>query len=97
MNDDSHVVIGNGHTTFVGADATSLFRIMTIRSAIDLYVKCGMKANRAYSPSAMSRVATSVTGKTYQRGELAQASKDLGLWIEAMKAAMPVAVAGGPD
>jgi hypothetical protein len=87
---ESFVEVGGGHTTFVGPDATLLFAAAALRSAINLYVKTGLKANRAYTPSNMLAAASRITGKPYKRGGLKRASADLDLWIDAMKAAMPI-------
>jgi hypothetical protein len=43
------------------------FRLRVIMSAIKLYLKTGMKANRAYTPANMRAVASQYTGKTYPR------------------------------
>jgi len=92
MTEDSHIELRKGSTTFVGPDATKLFATKMIQSAIDLYLKTGIKVNRAYTPTAMLAAASRTTGKTYPRGKLGleQASADLGLWIEAMKSALPI-------
>lgn len=87
---ESYVSVGNGHTTFAGPDATKLFAAVALRLAIDLYVKTGMRANRAYTPTNMRAAATRITGKTYKRTELAKASADLKVWSDAMKAAIPI-------
>lgn len=90
-NFDSEVVIHKGGgVTFAGKDAVHLFRAISIKSALNLYAKTGMKANTAYTPTAMMRVATEYTGKTYKRGQCALAAADMQVWIDTMKAAMPV-------
>jgi hypothetical protein len=89
-NDDSYVSVGEGHMTFAGRDAVLLFAATTMRGAIDLYLKTGMKAGRLYTPTNMREAAGRVTGKHYKRNELALARDDLTTWIEAMKAALPV-------
>lgn len=89
---DSLVTLGAGGTMYAGPDATKLFAAMSVRSGINLYLKTGLKPSRAYTPTNMSAFVSNITGKTYKRGKggLAQAAADLGLWIEAMKCAMPV-------
>lgn len=87
---ESYVSVGKGHTTFVGRDATNMFAARVLKSAIDLYIETGFKANRAYTSTAMRAAATRITGKTYKRTELAKASADLKTWVDAMKSAMPV-------
>jgi hypothetical protein len=91
-NDDSYVEVGSGGTTFVGPDATRLFAAISVRSALNLYLQAQIKANRAYTPKNMVAFVTGITGKTYNRGRSGQiaALHDLGLWIAAMKSALPV-------
>jgi hypothetical protein len=90
MTDESYITSGPGHTTFVGPDATKLFAAATLRTAIGFYIKTKMQVNRAYTPTAMRAAAGRITGKSYKRSELAKAEADLSIWIEAMKAALPV-------
>lgn len=87
---ESYIEATEGHTTFIGPDATMLFQVTAVRGAIDFYLKTKMAVNRAYTPKAMRAFATKITGKPYKRTELAKASADLTVWIKAMKAAMPV-------
>lgn len=81
----------HGGTSFVGPDATNLFRARVMASALRLYGSTGIKANRAYTPSAMLRVATEYTGKTYKvsRAECLRAAADVHEWAETMNAAIP--------
>ena len=91
MSDDSHISVGkHGSITFAGPDATLLFAATTLRGAIGLYLKTGMKAGRLYTVTNMCEAAGRVTGKRYKRSELALAQADLTIWIEAMKAALPL-------
>ena len=89
---DSYIAIGKGGTSFVGPDAVQLFAAATIRSAMVLYIATGMKASRTYTPKNMLAAASRITGKPYKRGRggLKLAAADLQLWIDAMKAALPV-------
>jgi hypothetical protein len=64
--------------TFTGPKEVNTFVIVVLRSAISLYSKTGMKANRAYTPTNMLRKAGEITGKTYKRGQLQIAYEDLG-------------------
>lgn len=89
--DDSYISVGkHGSMTFDGPDAVLLFLATTLRGAIGLYLKTGMKAGRTYTVTNMLDAAGRVTGKRYKRSELAKAQADLTTWIEAMKAALPV-------
>jgi hypothetical protein len=87
---ESFIEANNASMSFVGPDATRLFAATALRGAIDLYVKTGMKVNRAYTPTNMLAAAARITGQAYRRGQLPQASADLKAWIDAMRAALPV-------
>jgi hypothetical protein len=86
---ESEVVVGAGGTTFAGPDAVKLYAAMTMRSALRM-MKTGMRPNRAYTPKAVFAKVAEITGKTYKRGAYDQAIADLTVWIDTMKAAMPV-------
>lgn len=64
--------------TFTGPKEVNTFVIVVLRSAISLYSKTGMKANRAYTSTNMLRKAGEITGKKYKRGQLQIAYDDLG-------------------
>lgn len=87
---NSQITITNGGTSFEGPDAVHLFRATALWSALKLYAKTGLKPNRAWTPTAMLTMATGYTGKKYRRGQHAKAAEDVKLWIDAMKAAIPV-------
>ena len=74
----------NNGTSFTGSDV-EIFRAIVIAGALDLYAKTGMKANRAYTPSAMLRAAKEITGKTFKRGQYAQAAAALREFADAKK------------
>ena len=59
----------------------STYQAIVIKSALKLYVRTGMKANRAYTPTAMLRTAGNITGSTYKRGQYAEAIAGLEAWI----------------
>lgn len=58
MNGEGIHYTEHGSTSFVGADAVSAFRALSIASGLRFYAKTGMKINRAYTPSNMLRAAT---------------------------------------
>lgn len=72
-------------TTFTG-DQVNVFAMITLKSALKLYAKTGMKDNRAYTPTAMMRTASRMTGKTFKARDYAGAIAAL---EEAIKAARP--------
>jgi hypothetical protein len=54
----------NNGTSFVGSDI-NIYRCHVVALALRLYAKTGMKANRAYTPTAMLRVAMEETGERF--------------------------------
>lgn len=89
---DSYVRVGKGGTTFVGPDAVNLVRAATLVGALRMYVRCGMLPTRGVTATVMLRLAKEYTGKTYTRGQHAQAAEDVAVWINTMKAALPIEV-----
>lgn len=87
---DSHIKTGVGGTAFVGPDGVALYRAKTIESGLRLYAKTGLKPNRAWTPSAMLKAATGITGKPYKRGQYVKAADDIKLWADTMATALPV-------
>lgn len=69
-------------------DQIAAVQALTIRKAIQMWVKHGMKVNRAYTPSAMARTAGTITGETYtsSKKSLAKAAEDIAaMYPEACK------------
>lgn len=58
--------------TFTGEEV-SVYAMITLKSALSLYAKTGMKVNRAYTPTAMMRTASRMTGKTFKARDYAGA------------------------
>ena len=69
-------------TTFTGERGVSTYRACVIKSALQLYAKTGMKANRAYTPTAMLAAASDITGLKFRRGQYQQAADAIGAWLE---------------
>lgn len=91
MQNQSEIsVSAHGSVMFSGRDAVELYRAMSLRSAIDLYASSKIKMTRQLTPSLMLQLAGEITGKSYKRGQYSQASRDLSVWIDTMKAALPV-------
>jgi len=67
-------------TTFTGS-GVALYRAAAIRTALALYAKTGLKVNRAYTPTAMMRAASSITGRTFKARDYAGAIAALEAWI----------------
>jgi hypothetical protein len=60
-----------------------LYQAIVLRKGIELYAKTGLRPNTAWTPKNMLNAASAITGKTYKRGQYAQAIADLTTWIEA--------------
>lgn len=58
------------------------FAIVVLASALKLYAKTGMRANRAYTPTNMLKTATAHTGIKYKRGDYMRAHDDLRALID---------------
>ena len=52
----------------------SVYQAVVLARALDLYAATGIKANRAYTPSAMMRTASAITGQTFKRRDYRGAS-----------------------
>ena len=63
-------------TTFING-GIDVFRMRSIASGLRLYARTGMKPNRVWTPTAMLRAASSMTGTKYKRGEYLKAAEDL--------------------
>ena len=70
-------------TVYEGKLEVQKFRALAIASALDLYARTGMKANRAYTPSNMMRVAKEITGKTFKARDYTGAATALREWCDA--------------
>ena len=87
---NSEIVAGeHGTVAFVGPDATHLYRAMVLRSAMGL-LKVGIAPTRGLSMKKALAMVTVFSGRSYKRTEVDQAVKDLTVWIETMKSALPV-------
>ena len=92
MTDESYLVhdkVGNV-TSYVGPDATLLFRARTIRSGLKAWHKHKMLLTRNMTVTKLLSYAGNVTGKKYKKTEVEQAIVDLDVWILNMAAALPM-------
>lgn len=89
MTDNSAITLSNGATTYTG-DAIPLFQAVTLKGALKLYAKCGMIPTRGMTITKMLKLASSITGKPYKRGDAMKAHDDMSTWIDAARTAMPV-------
>lgn len=77
-------------SSFVGPDAVSMYRAALIATSLKLWVKTGIIPTRGFGITKMLAEATRITGKKYTRKTATQASADVTLFVQEMKAALPV-------
>lgn len=87
---NGRIIHHDGGTTFAGPDAVAVYRAIAISSALRLYARTGIKANRAYTPTAMLRVASEYLGHPFKRGQYAEASEALREWAQKAREGMDV-------
>lgn len=93
MTDESKIVYNKDGSlsALVGADAVSLMRVRTIMSGIEMNIKTNgqMILTRGATITKLLTMATEYTGQKYKRTEKERALKDLKVWFETMKSALP--------
>jgi hypothetical protein len=77
-------------TSYVGRDATELYRVNMIKISIKLYMKTGMIPTRGVTISKMLKMAEQYTGRKYKKSEAAYAVEDLHNWVTCMVSALPI-------
>ena len=89
--DDSHISYDkNGDATgFMGFDAVNLYRATVLWSGIRL-LQQGIQPTRGFTMTKALKMASNYTHKPYKRTESDKARADLKVWIDEMKAALPV-------
>ena len=89
---DSFISHSPSGTLFSGPDAVLLQQAITLRSAIKMYVRSGGQIipTRGMGITKMLKLATSITGLSYKRTQAEDAMRDLHIWIETMKSALPI-------
>ena len=50
----------------ISGDSTRIYQMMVIAAALRLFAKSGLKVNRNYTPNAMMRAATHLTGQRFK-------------------------------
>ncbi|MBS3648827.1 hypothetical protein KEU06_09435 [Pseudaminobacter sp. 19-2017] len=68
-------------------EGVSVFQAITIKTALKLYAKTGIKANRAYTPKAMMTMAEKITGQKFRARDYLGAVAGLETWIDERKEA----------
>lgn len=74
--------------SFNGREAVEVFRCAALMSAIGLLSK-GIKPSRGWTMKRALAMASQYSGKHYKRGEHEQAVRDLRVWKETMRSAIP--------
>lgn len=91
MQESSITHFGNGGVTLAGPDAVRVFAAATLSSALGLMAK-GISPTRGFTLKRGLAMAKEYTGQTYKRTEVERARRDLKVWIETMKSAIPTEV-----
>lgn len=86
---ESRIEVGKSSTTFVG-DATSVFAVHQLKSAIGMWRKFKMIPTRGVTITKMLKAASGYTGKRYTSKQCQQAEDDLKTWLDAMLLATEV-------
>jgi len=89
---DSFISHSPSGILFSGPDAIRLQQAITLRSAIKMYVRSGGQIipTRGMGITKMLKLASSITGLSYKRTQAEDAMRDLHIWIETMKSALPI-------
>jgi hypothetical protein len=66
-------------TTFTG-DGIAKYQAVVIATALKMYATTGMRANSAYSPTAMLRRASEITGQKFRPRDYMGAAEALRKW-----------------
>lgn len=61
---------------------TDMYQALVVRKALQLYAKTGIKANSAYTPSAMMRTAERITGRRFKSRDYLGATAALEVWLK---------------
>jgi hypothetical protein len=67
---------------FAGERGVAMYQALVVKSALGLYARTGLKANRAYTPKAMMATAKRITGVSRGARDYYGAIEDLERWIE---------------
>lgn len=91
MNDSHIVVDADGNAvSYVGPDATDLFRVRMLRASILMHAQSGIIPTRGMTITRLFQAASGYTGKAYKRGQHDQAVADLDRHIAAFTASLPI-------
>lgn len=82
---ESSIIHSDGGSMYAGPEAVNVFRCYVIGSAMKLYAKTGIKANRMYTPTAMLNAVHEITGMRFKRTQMMEAAQFLILWADAKR------------
>jgi len=77
-------------TSYVGSDATTLYRVNMIKVSIKFWMKTGMMPTRGVTITKLLKMAEQYTGRKYKKSEAAYAVEDLHNWVTCMVSALPI-------
>jgi hypothetical protein len=77
-------------TSYIGPDATQLFRARMIRHGLIGWQKFKMKPSRGVTVTRMLEAAGKYTGKKYKTTQVTEAIDDMDVWVKTMLIALPV-------
>lgn len=90
---NSHIVYSRSRkeaVSYVGSDATQLYRVNMLKVSIKLWMKTGMMPTRGIGIQKMLKMAEMYTGRKYKKSEAAYAVEDLHNWVTTMVSALPI-------
>ena len=92
MTEQSYLVTNDRGdvTSYIGPDATQLFRARMVRHGLIGWQKFKMKPSRGVTVTRMLAAAGQYTGKKYKNTQVAEAIDDMDVWVKTMLAALPV-------
>jgi hypothetical protein len=73
--------------TFDGKEEVGFYQAVVLKSGLKLYAKTGIRPNRAWTPTAMMKLARSITGKPLKARDYEGAVAALQVWIDEQVAA----------
>ena len=91
--EDSKIIYSRSRgeaTSYIGRDATQLFRVNMLKSSIKLWMKTGVMPTRGIGIQKMLKMAEMYTGRKYKKSEAAYAVEDLHNWVTVMVSALPI-------
>jgi hypothetical protein len=92
MSNDSEITYHEGGgASYVGPDATLLFRAKVIKGGIQMWQKCKMIPTRGVTISKLLKMASELTGNKYKNtdADYTRAMEELDNWILTMQTAIP--------